>query len=250
MASSNKTAIITGASSGIGQASAIALSKAGWNVGLIARREDKLKETEGLCPGPGKLVLIGDVTDEDFIKRSFDQVFSTFGRIDLLFNNAGIAHPQIPIENMSLELFRQVVDVNLVGPFLCTKEAVRIFKAQQPSGGRIINNGSISAHTPRPNTVPYTTTKHAITGLTKCTVLDGRKYNITCTQLDVGNTSSLLTDRFHAGTLQADGRTMPEPVMDVKHVADAVVHIASLPNDVTMLEVTVLPTGMPFVGRG
>lgn len=250
MASAKKTAIITGASSGIGQASAIALSKAGWNVVLIARREDKLKETENQCPGEGKLVLPGDVTNEEFVQNSFQQAFSTFGRIDLVFNNAGTGPPPTPIEDMTLETFRQTLDVNVVGPFLCTREAVKIFKRQEPNGGRIINNGSISAHVPRPHMVAYATTKHATTGLTKCTVLDGRKYNVTATQLDVGNTSSVLTSTFSAGTLQADGRVMPEPVMDVEDVANTVVYIASLPNSTTMLEVTVLPTQMPFVGRG
>ncbi|KAF9454813.1 NAD(P)-binding protein [Macrolepiota fuliginosa MF-IS2] len=244
------TAIITGASSGIGRATAIALSKANWNVVLIARRVDQLRETESLCSGQGKLVLSGDITDEEFVKRSFRDTLSTFGRLDLVFNNAGIAPPPTPIEDLTLDTFRRVLDVNLVGPFLCTREAVQIFKIQDPAGGRIINNGSLSAHVPRPHTVPYVATKHAITGLTKSTALDGRKHNITCTQIDIGNASSVLTSGFGGGALQPDGRMLPEPCMDVQHVADTIVYIANLPNDVTMLEVNIMAAGMPFVGRG
>lgn len=217
---------------------------------MIARREDKLKETEDQCTGPSKLVFSGDVTDQHFIQTSFQQAFSVFGRIDLVFNNAGIAPRPTPIEEMTLETFRQTVDVNLIGPFLCTREAVRIFKTQEPNGGRIINNGSISARVPRVHAVAYATTKHAITGLTKSTVLDGRKYNITATQLDVGNTRSEMTSPYSAGMTQADNRTMIEPLMDVEDVANTIVYIASLPNSTTMLEVTVLPTEQPFVGRG
>ncbi|EKM79350.1 hypothetical protein AGABI1DRAFT_120758 [Agaricus bisporus var. burnettii JB137-S8] len=237
-----KTAIITGASSGIGRASAIALSEAGWNVVLIARRVNELRETQQLCKRPDRdpLVLPGDVTDEEFVVKSFQLAFSTFGRIDLLFNNAGISPGANPIEYTSLEEFRQVLDVNLVGPFLCTREAVKIFKGQQPAGGRIINNGSLSAHVPRPHSVPYSTTKHAILGLTKCTALDGRSNNITCTQIDIGNAESAMTGKFDAGALQPDGRLIPEPRMNVQHVANTVVHIASLPNDVTMLEVNII----------
>jgi len=246
-----KTAIITGASSGIGKLTAISLSKVGWNVALIARRVVELNETESLCPGPGKLVLPGDVTDEEFVKECFSRVVSAFGRIDLVFNNAGIVPgPWTPIDALALDTFRQALDVNVVGPFLFTREAFKIFKLQQPTGGRIINNGSLSAHVPRPHMYPYTTSKHALTGLTKCTALDGRKYNIACTQIDIGNATSALTSGFEAGTLQADGRVLPEPTIDAQHVADTVVHIANLPNDVTILEVIIMPTGIPFVGRG
>ncbi|KAF8967070.1 hypothetical protein BDZ97DRAFT_563853 [Flammula alnicola] len=245
-----KTAIITGASSGIGRHTAIALSKAGWNIVLTARRLGGLKETEALCPHE-TLILAGDITDEPFVKGVFDTAISHFGRLDLLFNNAGISAKQVPIETMSLETFQTVIDVNLVGSFIATREAVRIFKSQTPQGGRIINNGSLSAHVPRPHSAPYTCSKHAITGLTKCTALDGRPYNITCTQIDIGNAHTEMgSDHSKIGALQPDGQLRLEPTFDVEHVASTIVHIASMPPDVAMLEVNIMAAGAPYVGRG
>ncbi|KAF9011493.1 short-chain dehydrogenase/reductase SDR [Hymenopellis radicata] len=252
MSNTTKTAVVTGASSGIGRQTAIALSQAGWNVVLAARRADALAETIALCSSPAEkcLSVPGDVTDEAFVQTLFAQALARFGRLDLLFNNAGINAPQVTIEDISLETFQRVINVNLVGPFLCTREAFKIFKAQNPPGGRIINNGSLSAHVPRPFSYPYTTSKHAISGLTKCTSLDGRTHNITCTQIDIGNARTELAARLSKGTLQADGRTLPEAMIDVQHVADTIVHIASLPNEVTLLEVNIMPTNAPYVGRG
>jgi len=244
-----KTAIITGASTGIGKHSAIALSKAGWNVVLIARREQELQETAGQCPNPA-LVLSGDVTDESFVKQAFEVVKSHFGRLDLLFNNAGISAKPVPIEMLSLETFQQVINVNLVGSFIAAREAMSVFKAQTPQGGRIINNGSLSAHVPRPNFFPYTCSKHGISGLTKCIALDGRPFNITCTQIDIGNALTDMAAGHTVGALQADGRMAPEPTFDVQHVASTIVHIASMPPDVAMLEVNIMAAGLPYVGRG
>ncbi|KAJ7711269.1 hypothetical protein B0H16DRAFT_1679084 [Mycena metata] len=238
-----KTAIITG--------SAIALSKAGWNVVLTARRTDALQETASLCESPENcLVLPGDVTDEEFVKRLFSETVAKFGRVDLLFNNAGVNAPAVPLEELSLEAFQNVISVNLVGPFLCAREAVKIFKNQTPVGGRIINNGSLSAHTPRPMSTPYTASKHAITGLSKCLNLDGRAFGITCTQIDIGNAATSLTARMEKGVLQPDGRKMPESTFDVAHVGTAVVHIASLPPDVLVPQFTIMAAKAPFVGRG
>ncbi|PBK74621.1 NAD(P)-binding protein [Armillaria solidipes] len=247
----SKTAIITGASSGIGRQSAIALSNAGWNVVLTARREEALQESLKLCLHPeNSLVIAGDVTNEDFVKELFAKAVERFGRLDLLFNNAGTNAPQVPIEELSLDTFQRVVNVNLTGPFLCTREAFKIFKNQAPPGGRIINNGSLSSHVPRPFSFPYTVSKHAITGLTKCTSLDGRPFNISCTQIDIGNAQTDMAARLSKGALQPDGRVIPEAMIDVQHVAAAIVHIASLPNDVTVLEMNIMPTHAPFIGRG
>ncbi|KAJ7664716.1 hypothetical protein B0H17DRAFT_1091715 [Mycena rosella] len=246
-----KTAIITGSSSGIGRESAIALSKAGWNVVLTARRADALKETSLLCEAPENyLILAGDVTNEAFVKKLFTETVSRFGRVDLLFNNAGVNSPAVPFEEISLEAFQKVISVNLVGPFVCAREAVRAFKTQTPMGGRIINNGSISAHTPRPMSSPYTMSKHAITGLSKCLALDGRAFDITCTQLDIGNAATSLTARMVGGVLQPDGRRAPESTFDVAHVAAAVVHIANLPLDVSVPHFTIMASKAPFAGRG
>ncbi|KAF9534503.1 short-chain dehydrogenase/reductase SDR [Crepidotus variabilis] len=243
-----KTAIVTGASSGIGKHSAIALSKAGWNVVLTARRLGHLMDTATLCPGP-TLVLAANITDENAVEDIFNKTIEAFGRLDLLFNNAGANAKTVPIESMSLETFQSVINVNVIGTFLATRQAIRIFKTQEPRGGRIINNGSISAHTPRPHTVPYTASKHAITGLTKCTALDGRAFNITCTQIDIGNA---LTDMatMGSGALQPDGNVKPEATFDVEHVASTIVHIASLPPDVAVLEVVIMAARAPYVGRG
>ncbi|KIY71735.1 NAD(P)-binding protein [Cylindrobasidium torrendii FP15055 ss-10] len=246
-----KVAIVTGASAGIGRATAIALSKAGWSILLTARNEANLEETRQLCETPENcLPIAGDVTNEDFVKTLFERTAEHFGRLDLLFNNAGVSAPQVPIEELSLETFKSVMEVNVTGPFLCTREAVRVFKKQSPQGGRIINNGSISAHTPRPFSVPYTASKHAISGLTKCTSLDGRSYGIACTQIDIGNAQTALTRGKMDSIRQPDGRYIAEATFDVQHVASTIAHIASLPNDVTMLEVNIMATQAPFVGRG
>ncbi|KII86605.1 hypothetical protein PLICRDRAFT_114181 [Plicaturopsis crispa FD-325 SS-3] len=254
MSSPNRVALITGASSGIGRASAIALSAAGWHVVLTGRRADALAETAKECTGAGTKyeVVAGDIGDQEFVKTLFARTLEVFGRLDLLFNNAGTGAPAVPIEDLDVNAFLNVVNTNLVAPFLCTREAVRIFKQQTPTGGRIINNGSISAHTPRPNSVPYTTTKHAITGLTKSTQLDGRKYGITCTQIDIGNAATPLSARLSSlpGATQPDGTQRPEASFDVSHVANSVVHIAGLPTDVTVLELVIMATEMPYVGRG
>ncbi|KAL1752244.1 hypothetical protein FB107DRAFT_293286 [Schizophyllum commune] len=261
-----RTAIVTGASSGIGRATAIALVQKGWNVSIVARRREELEITAGRCGGDrypfsAKLrICVGDVTDEVFVKYVFEDAVKIFGRVDMVFNNAGMNVPQVPIEDLSLEAFQSVLNVNLVGPFLFTREAVRTFKAQSPQGGRIINNGSLSAHVPRPQSAPYTCSKHAISGLTKVTALDGRPYNITCTQIDIGNTQTELMSAHQAGAKQPDGtlhpdgtfehRLLVEPTFDVKHVADAVVHIAELPNEVAVLEMNIMASGAPYVGRG
>ncbi|OSD02488.1 short-chain dehydrogenase/reductase SDR [Trametes coccinea BRFM310] len=245
-----KVAIVTGASSGVGRATAIALAGAGWTLALFARRADLLEETRLLCADPTRVLVVeGDVSNEDDVKRLFQSTISSFGRLDLLFNNAGITSPQVPIEDVSLETFQQVINVNLVGAFLCTKEAVKQFKAQQSPGGRIINNGSISAYTPRPFSSPYTASKHAVLGLTKCTLLDGRNHNITCTQVDIGGAQTGLSPPPQ-GTLQPDGRLSREATFDAKHVGESIVHIAGLPLDVTVLTFNIMATGMPFVGRG
>ncbi|KAL1748349.1 hypothetical protein HDZ31DRAFT_29715 [Schizophyllum fasciatum] len=261
-----KTAIVTGASSGIGRATAISLAGKGWNLVLVARRSDKLEETATRCGGGGgssssqALICVGDVTDETFVKRVFEDAVTKFGRVDMVFNNAGMNVAQVPIEDLSLEAFKSVLSVNLVGPFLFTREAVRTFKAQTPQGGRIINNGSLSAHVPRPQSAPYTCSKHAISGLTKVTALDGRPFNITCTQIDIGNTQTELMASHQAGAKQPDGQVLPdgtfqhrllqEPTFDVRHVAEAIVHIAELPNEVTVLEMNIMASGAPYVGRG
>ncbi|KAI0718226.1 short-chain dehydrogenase/reductase SDR [Cerioporus squamosus] len=245
-----KVAIITGASSGIGRATAVSLSKAGWTLALLARRADKLQETQDLCDNQAKILLVaGDVTKEEDVLKLFRLTVEKFGRLDMLFNNAGTASAQVPIEDTSLETFQRVINVNLVGTFLCTREAVRIFKSQTPQGGRIINNGSISAYTPRPHSSPYTSTKHAVLGMTKSTALDGRAFNITCTQIDIGNAQTSLLPQPQ-GLLQGDGRRVPEASFDPKHVGEAIAHIASLPFDVTVLTFNIMATQMPFVGRG
>ncbi|KAI0373824.1 short-chain dehydrogenase/reductase SDR [Pilatotrama ljubarskyi] len=245
-----KVAVVTGASSGVGRASAIALAQAGWSIALFARRAEMLEETKALCADPAKVLLVGgDVTSEDDVKRLFQSTIDSFGRLDMLFNNAGIVSKQVPIEEVSLEAFQQVIDVNLVGTFLCTREAVRIFKSQSPQGGRIINNGSISAYTPRPFSSPYTSSKHAVLGLTKCTLLDGRAHNITCTQIDIGGAQTGMSPPAQ-GTLQPDGSYSREATFDAKHVGETVVHIAGLPLDVTVLTFNIMATKMPFVGRG
>jgi len=245
-----KAAIVTGASAGIGRASAIALAKAGYAVGIVGRRKNELEETAKLAGGAKMLVLTHDVGNPDEVKALFAKAKQEFGRLDLLFNNAGMGAPPVPMEDLTYEQWSAVVAVNLTGPFLCTQEAIKIMKDQKPQGGRIINNGSISAHAPRPFSVAYTSTKHAITGLTKCTALDGRAYNIACGQIDIGNAATPMTERMTKGVLQPNGETKPEPRMDVEHVAQAVVQMASLPLESNVLFMTIMATKMPFVGRG
>jgi NAD(P)-dependent dehydrogenase (short-subunit alcohol dehydrogenase family) len=249
---SRKSAIVTGAGSGIGRAVALALADAGYRVALAGRRKDALEQTVRAAPGPdAELVpVITDVGNPDSVARLFASVAERFGRLDLLFNNAGIGAPAVGLEELPIETLRGVIDTNLLGPFLCTQHAIRIMKSQSPRGGRIINNGSISAHAPRPNSAPYTATKHAITGLTKSTSLDGRKYDIACGQIDIGNAATEMTARMSGGVPQASGETAVEPRMDVAHVASAVRYMASLPLDANVQFMTVMATRMPFVGRG
>jgi NAD(P)-dependent dehydrogenase (short-subunit alcohol dehydrogenase family) len=249
MAASKKVALVTGAGTGVGRAAALALLKAGYAVVLAGRREEPLQKVadEG---GGETLVVPTDITDPASIKALFAKAKEKFGRLDVLFNNAGIGAPPVPIEDLPYEKWKAVVDTNLTGPFLCTQEAFKIMKDQNPRGGRIINNGSISAHTPRPFSIAYTSTKHAITGLTKSTALDGRAYDIACGQIDIGNAATPMTDRMVEGVLQPDGRKMPEPRMDADHVGSAVAYMASLPLDANVLFMTVMATKMPFVGRG
>ncbi|MBL8839743.1 MAG: SDR family oxidoreductase [Alphaproteobacteria bacterium] len=250
MASSEKIAIVTGAGSGVGRAVALALLKEGYAVVLAGRRKDALEATAAQAKGGRSLVVPTDVTDAASIKALFDRTKQTFGRLDVLFNNAGIGAPAINLEDLTVEQWKAVVDTNLTGPFLCTQEAFRIMKDQNPRGGRIINNGSISAHVPRPNSAPYTATKHAITGLTRSTSLDGRKYDIACGQVDIGNAATDMTARMAKGVLQPTGETKVEPTMDAVHVANAVVYMASLPLDANVQFLTVMATKMPFIGRG
>ncbi len=245
-----KVAVITGAGSGIGRASAIALSDAGFSVVLTGRRAEALEETKSGISGKA-ICVVADVTDPASVKALFAKTVEHFGRLDLLFNNAGTGAPgTVLLEDLTFAQWTAVVNTNLTGPFLCTQEAFRIMKAQDPMGGRIINNGSISAYAPRPNSAPYTSTKHAITGLTKATALDGRKYNIACGQIDIGNAATDMTARMTGGVPQADGSMKPEARMDVAHVASSVVHMAQLPLETNVLFMTVMATKMPFVGRG
>ena len=252
MNSPGKVAVVTGAGSGIGRATAVALLHEGYSVALAGRRAEALGQTAAQAGEAGgrALVVPADVTDPASVKALFQKTQAAFGRLDLLFNNAGAGAPPVPLEDLTDEQWRRVVDVNLTGAFLCTREAFRLMKDQTPRGGRIINNGSISAHTPRPLSAPYTATKHAITGLTKSTALDGRKYDIACGQIDIGNAGTEMTARMKDGVLQADGSVAAEPTMDVGHVARAVVYMAGLPPDANVLFLTVMATKMPFVGRG
>ena len=249
---SDKVAIVTGAGSGIGRESALALLRAGYGVALAGRRAERLEETVQAAgeAGPRALAVPTDVAEPDSIRALFAKTKERFGRLDVLFNNAGTGAPPIPLEDLTYEQWKTVVDINLNGAFVCTQEAFKMMKAQNPMGGRIINNGSISATTPRPNSAPYTSTKHAMTGLTKATSLDGRKYDIACGQIDIGNASTEMTQRMQGGVLQAHGETMVEPTMNAAHVADAVVYMAGLPLDANVLFLTVMATKMPFVGRG
>ena len=247
-----KIAMVTGAGSGIGRATSLALLAAGYKVVLAGRRADALNETRALAGALAEhaLPVPTDATDAAAVAALFDATRQAFGRLDVLFNNAGIGAPAIPLEDLTLAQWQAVVDTNLTAPFLCTQHAFRIMKDQTPRGGRIINNGSISAYAPRPFSAPYTATKHAITGLTKAVSLDGRAHDIACGQIDIGNAASEMTQRMTTGVPQANGTMMVEPRMDVKHVADAVVHMASLPLEANVQFMTVMATKMPFVGRG
>jgi len=252
MTSSDRVAIVTGAGTGIGKHAALALLQEGYAVALAGRRKDLLEATvgEGKSTGSRALVVPTDVSDPASVRALFARTKEAFGRLDLLFNNAGIGAPPVPLEDLAYEQWKAVVDINLTGAFLCTQEAFKIMKSQQPRGGRIINNGSISAHAPRPNSVAYTATKHAMTGLTKATSLDGRKHDIACGQIDIGNAATEMTARMSKGVLQANGSVEVEPTMDVQHVARSVVYMASLPLDANIQFLTVMATKMPFVGRG
>jgi NAD(P)-dependent dehydrogenase (short-subunit alcohol dehydrogenase family) len=246
----HKVAIVTGAGTGVGRAASLALMNAGFTVALVGRRKDMLEETQKLGPAGKSLPVPADMQDPASIAALFAKVMETYGRLDLLFNNAGMGAPAMPFEDLSLEQWQAVVNTNLTAPFLCTQHAFRIMKDQTPRGGRIINNGSISAHAPRPFSSAYTSTKHAITGLTKATNLDGRAYDIAVGQIDIGNAATPMTDRMVDGVLQPDGRKMPEPRMDSKAVGDAVAYMAGLPLDANVLFMTVMASKMPFVGRG
>ncbi|KUY81960.1 SDR family oxidoreductase [Burkholderia sp. RF4-BP95] len=252
MSVSKKIAAVTGAGSGIGRAAAIALANAGYTVALIGRKEAPLRETKEaiVAAHADAHVFPADVTDEASVEHAFAQIAQQFGRLDVLFNNAGRNAPAVPLDEYDFGVWNDVVATNLTGVFLCARAAWRVMKAQTPQGGRIINNGSISAYTPRPNTIAYTATKHAVTGITKSLALDGRAYNIACGQIDIGNAATSLTDRMTEGVPQADGRMAPEARMDVAHVANAVVQMANLPLDTNILNMTIMATTMPFVGRG
>ncbi len=248
----NKVALVTGAGSGIGRASAIALLNAGYHVVLAGRRADALAQTaaDAGAAAARALAVPTDVCDPASVQALFERTRDAFGRLDLLFNNAGSSAPAVPLDELSFEQWKAVVDINLNGAFLCTQHAFRLMKSQTPRGGRIINNGSISAHAPRPFSAPYTATKHAITGLTKATSLEGRAHDIACGQIDVGNAATEMTEPMARGVLQANGELAAEPRMDVAHVANAIVHMASLPLDANVQFMTIMATKMPFVGRG
>ena len=251
MSSAEKVALVTGAGTGIGKHAALALSGAGYAVVLAGRRAERLQATATAAGAEARtLVVPTDVGDPNSVRALFAKTHETFGRLDVLFNNAGSGAPPILLEDLSYEQWKAVVDVNLTGAFLCTQEAFKIMKDQQPRGGRIINNGSISAHVPRPNSAPYTATKHAMTGLTKSTSLDGRKYDIACGQIDIGNAETEMTARMKDGVPQPNGSVVAEPTFDVEHVAQAIVAMASLPLDANVQFMTIMATKMPYVGRG
>ena len=241
-------ALVTGAGSGIGRAAALGLAAAGYQVVLVGRREAELEKTRGTSQS--MLAFACDVTQPDQVERLFAATKERFGRLDVLFKNAGMGAPSVPMDELTFAQWSAVVNVNLTGSFLCAQHAMRMMKMQSPKGGRIINNGSISAHVPRPNSAPYTATKHAITGLTRSISLDGRPFNIACSQIDIGNAATEMTERMAAGVPQANGETLVEPRMDVKHVADAIVYMANLPLDANVQFMTVMATNMPFIGRG
>ena len=248
----SKIAVVTGAGSGIGRAVALAFLRDGYRVAMAGRRRDALDATvaAAAATGANALPVTTDVSNPASVAALFKSVKETFGRLDVLFNNAGVGAPPVNLEDLTFEQWKNVVDINLTGAFLCTQEAIKLMKSQDPRGGRIINNGSISAHAPRPNSAPYTATKHAITGLTKSTSLDGRKYDIACSQVDIGNALTEMAARMAKGVMQANGTVAPEPLMDVAHVASSVLFMASLPLDANVQFMTVMATKMPFVGRG
>lgn len=252
MSSASRIAVVTGAGSGIGRATALALIKEGYSVVLAGRRIEALEQTldHTGADRARAIVIPTDVSDAASVRALFAKTKEKFGRLDLLFNNAGTNVPAIPLEDLSVEQWKQVIDVNLTGAFLCIQEAFRLMKSQSPRGGRIINNGSISAHAPRPNSAPYTASKHAISGLTRSAALDGRKYDIACGQIDIGNAETEMAAKMKAGVMQASGEIAVEPTMDVEHVARAVLYMASLPLEANVLFLTVMATKMPFVGRG
>ena len=247
-----KIALVTGAGTGIGRAVSLALQAAGYSVVLAGRRREALERTAAMAAPAGGAMLPApaDVSDPASVKALFGTVREVFGRLDVLFNNAGQSAPAIPMEELTFAQWSAVLGVNLTGPFLCAQEAIRLMKAQQPQGGRIINNGSISAHVPRPNSTPYTATKHAITGLTRSISLDGRNFNIACGQIDIGNAATEMTERMSGGVPQANGSILVEPRMDVRHVAEAVLYMANLPLDANVEFMTVMATKMPYIGRG
>ena len=250
MTSNGKVALVTGAGSGIGRAVSLALEAAGYAVALAGRRAGQLEETASMGKSKTLLPCPTDVTRPEQVQALFARIKEVFGRLDVLFNNAGISAPAVSMENLSFEQWSDVVNVNLTGAFLCAQGAIRLMKEQSPRGGRIINNGSISAHMPRPNSAPYTATKHAITGLTKCISLDGRAFDIACSQIDIGNAATDMTERMAAGIPQANGTEMVEPRMDVRHVAEMVVYMAGLPLSANVQFVTLMATTMPYIGRG
>ena len=246
----NKIALVTGAGSGIGRAVAVALAGAQYSVVLAGRRVAELEQTAAEASGARTLVVATDVSDPQSVAALFDRIHMEFGRLDLLFNNAGMGAPSVPMDELTSEQWTKVVGVNLNGSFYCAQQAMRLMKSQKPRGGRIVNNGSISASVPRPNSAPYTATKHAITGLTKSISLDGRAFEIACGQIDIGNAATPMTERMSVGIAQANGTVIPEPRMDVKHVAEAVLYMASLPLEANVQFLTVMATKMPFIGRG
>ncbi len=251
MSETSKIAIVTGAGTGIGKAAALALLGNGWTVALAGRREQPLLDAAAESgAGPRALAVPTDVSDPQAVRSLFDQVVERFGRVDLLFNNAGVGAPAIPLEDLPVEQWKNVVDINLNGMFYCIQNAFRVMKAQAPRGGRIINNGSISAHTPRPNSIAYTATKHAVMGMTKTASLDGRKYDIAVGQIDVGNAGTELAQRMTQGVMQAHGAVAPEPLMDVNIVGQSVLYMANLPLEANVMFHTVMATKMPFAGRG
>jgi NAD(P)-dependent dehydrogenase (short-subunit alcohol dehydrogenase family) len=252
MAAQDRVALVTGGGSGIGRAAALALQGDGWNVVVTGRRKEELDKTVAMAkPEGGKMAAISaNVASQDEVKHLFAETAKTFGRLDFVFNNAGTGAPAVPMEELTLAQWQAVVDVNLTGVFLCAQEAVRIMKSQTPQGGRIVNNGSISAHAPRPNSIAYTATKHAVTGLTKCIALDGRPFSIACGQLDIGNADTAMGGRMKAGVPQANGTIAAEQVMDVAHCGSAIRYMASLPLDANVLFMTIKATTMPFEGRG
>jgi NAD(P)-dependent dehydrogenase (short-subunit alcohol dehydrogenase family) len=252
MQHANKIALVTGGGVGIGRATALALAKAGWDIVVASRRLGPLQETQAMVEALGRkcLSVACDVSDPDAVKGMFAKIDRAYGRLDLLFNNAGVGAPAVPMEDLTYAQWMSVVDSNLTGAFLCAQGAIRMMKKQVPHGGRIINNGSISAHVPRPMSAPYTATKHAITGLTKSIALDGRPFDIACGQIDIGNAATEMTRKMSGGVPQADGRIASEPTMDVEEVAAAIVHMASLPLSSNVLTITIMATQMPYVGRG